>query len=386
MTWKDTIQMQAPTYTFEDKVYKWALGFRFRTYGEQNLKKLTKLARTKEKWEARKAIIREGILATAGLWPLPAKTPLNPVVHGRREYKGYAVENAFFESIPGFFVTGSLYSPVPLPRSVPVVLLPHGHFKLGRCEPDLQHLAATIARMGAYAFAYDMVGYNDSQQVKHDNPRAFQMQLWDSIRALDLVLGLPCADPSRVGASGASGGGTQAFMLAAVDDRVTATAPAVMVSSFFFGGCICESGMPIHKGKGYKTNNAEIAAMTAPRPQILVSTSTDWSRFEPVLEYPFIKKHYDLYGAGDKIEQFHIPGERHKYGPSKRAPVFDFFARHLRLLTDGIEKADGSWDMDGNVIETPEAMSVFTAAHPRPSSALQGDDAVIAAFAALAKK
>jgi dienelactone hydrolase len=378
--------MAKPTYTFEDKVYKWALGFRFRTYGEQNLRKLLKLARTKEKWEARKAIIREGILATAGLWPLPAKTPLNPVAHGRREYKGYAVENVFFESIPGFYVSGNLYSPLPLPKVVPVVLLPHGHFKLGRCEPDLQHLAATFARMGAYAFTYDMVGYNDSKQVAHENRRAFQMQLWDSIRALDFALALPGADPSRVGASGASGGGTQTFMLAAVDDRVTATAPVVMVASYFFGGCICESGMPVHKGKGYKTNNAEIAAMAAPRPQLLVSIGKDWSRFEPVLEYPYMQHHYGLYGATDKLEQFHIPDEKHNYGPTKRAPVFAFFAKHFQLATGGIKNVDGTWDTDGNVVEAEEAMAAFNTSHPRPANALQGDDAVIAAFSALNKK
>jgi hypothetical protein len=378
--------MVKPSYTFKDKIYKWGIAFHFRHYGEQNVKVLLKLASTKEMWEARKAIIRQGILSTAGLWPLPAKSPLQPVVHGRREYKGYAVENVFFESIPGFYVSGNLYSPLPTPKSVPVVLLPHGHFKHGRFEPDLQHLAATLARMGAYAFAYDMVGFNDSRQVAHENPRAFQMQLWDSIRALDFTLALPGADPSRVGVSGASGGGTQTFMLAAVDDRVTATAPVLMVASYFFGGCICESGMPIHKGEGYKTNNAEIAAMAAPRPQLLVSSGTDWSRFEPVLEYPFMQYHYGLYGATDKLEQFHILDEKHNYGPTKRAPVFAFFAKHLRLNAGAVKNADGTWDMAGNVVEPEETMAAFTIDHPRPGNALQGDDAVIAAFMALSKK
>ncbi|MEX2729276.1 MAG: alpha/beta hydrolase family protein [Candidatus Sigynarchaeum springense] len=377
--------MVQPRYTIADKAYKWALGFRFRSYGEQNLRKLLKLAPTRDAWEARKATIRQGILSTAGLWPPPAKSPLNPVIHSRREHGTYAVENVFFESIPGFYVSGNLYSPLDLPKSVAIVLLPHGHFKLGRFEPDLQHLAATMARMGAYAFAYDMVGYNDSTQVSHNNPRAFQMQLWNSIRSLDFALSLPRADPSRVGVSGASGGGTQAFMLAAIDDRVTISAPVVMVSSFFFGGCICESGMPIHKGAGYKTNNAEIAAMAAPRPQLIVSIGRDWSRFVPVLEYPFIRHHYELYGAADKLEQFHIPDEKHDYGPSKRAQVFAFFAKHLRLAIDGAKNADGTWDMASNIIETRETMAAFDSSHPRPANALQGNDAAIAAFTSLSK-
>ncbi|MBN2151896.1 MAG: acetylxylan esterase [Candidatus Lokiarchaeota archaeon] len=377
--------METPEYTIQDKFYKWALSFRFRAYGEQNLKKLLALAPTRDAWEARRATIRKGILSTAGLQPLPEKTPLHPVVHGRREYKRYAVENLFFESIPGFFVSGNLYSPVPVPPSVPVMLLPHGHHVLGRFKPDHQQLAATLARMGAYALTYDMVGWNESTQSSHKNPRGFQMQLWDSVRALDLALSLPGADPARVGASGSSGGGTQTFMLAAVDDRVKATAPVVMVSSFFFGGCTCESGLPIHKGENYKTNNAEIAAMAAPRPQLLVSVGHDWTRFQPVLEYPFMQHHYGLYGATGMLEQFHLHDEKHDYGPSKRAPVLEFFARHFHLETGGAKNEDGTWDETGNVVETGEAMAAFDTAHPRPTNALQGDDAVIAAFASLSK-
>src|SRR5438093_1564211 len=60
----------------------------------------------------RRAAMREGFLRGAKLWPLPEKTPLQPIIHGRRELDGYSVENVALETFPGFFCTGNLYKPV----------------------------------------------------------------------------------------------------------------------------------------------------------------------------------------------------------------------------------------------------------------------------------
>ncbi|MHC4484235.1 MAG: hypothetical protein ACYS4T_03365, partial [Planctomycetota bacterium] len=62
-------------------------------------------------WKARAKRIRKGILNGAELLPMPEKCPLNPIIHSKRKYKGYKVENVAFESLPGVFVTGSLYRP-----------------------------------------------------------------------------------------------------------------------------------------------------------------------------------------------------------------------------------------------------------------------------------
>jgi dipeptidyl aminopeptidase/acylaminoacyl peptidase len=84
-----------------------------------------------------------------------------------------------------------------------------------------------------------MVGQNDTNQVPHDWDDARQglwsigssmgMHLWDSIRAVDFVSSLPDVDPNRIGATGASGGGTQTFFLMAVDERIKAAAPVNMI-------------------------------------------------------------------------------------------------------------------------------------------------------------
>ena len=353
--------------------------------GESNLRHLVGFCRDLPAWQARAAILRAGILRAAQLAPLPKRTPLNVVTHDRRERRGYSVENVTLETLPGFFLAGNLYRPAaadPL-RKHPIVLIPQGHFAHDRFNPDNQQLAATFARMGALAFLYDMAGRGESTQVKHHHPQALTLQLWNSMRALDFLLGLPDADPSRVGMTGASGGGTQTFLCAAVDERVTVSAPVVMVSSWVYGGCECESGLPIHRGPGYASNNAEIAALAAPRPQIIISCGADWTRTVPTLEFPYIRSIYRLFGRGDNVRNVHLATEGHDYGPSKRQAVYAFFAEHLRLAREGVGRPAGRFDEAPNTVEPDEDLHAIDAAHPLPARALHGWDAVKTALDAL---
>ena len=66
---------------------------------------------TRDAWNARAENVRRRILVSQGLWPMPTRTPLNAVIHGRIEREDYTIEKVYFESAPGFFVTGNLYRP-----------------------------------------------------------------------------------------------------------------------------------------------------------------------------------------------------------------------------------------------------------------------------------
>jgi len=344
-------------------------------------------------WKTRAEHIRECILLGAELWPLPEKRPLNPIINSRREHEGYSVENLAFESLPGVFVTGNLYRPTRGDGPFAGILCPHGHWgkpdDYGRFRPDMQKRCATLARMGAVVFAYDMVGYGDSKNAgfDHRRPKVLKLQLWNSIRAVDYLTSRKDVDPGRIGVTGASGGGTQSFLLTAVDDRIAVSVPTVMVSAHFFGGCDCESGMPIHKSgsekrpgsypalPGHETNNADIAALAAPRPQLLISDGQDWTKNTPEVEFPYIRNVYRLYGAQDKVEYVHLPDEGHDYGLSKRLGAYRFLAKHLGLRLARVSRPDGSIDESFVVIEDKDGLYVFNDEHPRPEHAVSGDAA-----------
>ncbi|XWW45356.1 acetylxylan esterase [Fibrella sp. USSR17] len=349
---------------------------------EEGARRLAETAQTyltRAAWEKRAKLLRSGLTDGMELPARPDFAPLKPVRHSLRQLDGYTVENVAFESVPGYFVTGNLYRPVGLSGKRPAVLSQHGHAKLldARFQESAQQRCATLARMGAVVFAYDMVGYGDSKQSEHKLPKALKLQALNGIRALDFLVSLPDVDPSRIGVTGESGGGTQAFMLAALDRRVAVAVPVVMVSAHFFGGCTCESGMPVHKRPTHETSNAELTALIAPRPLLLISDGKDWTKNTPVVEYPFLQHVYRLYGAENRVANVHLPDEGHDYGLSKRVAAYQFLATHLGLDLSRVLK-EGIPDESRNTVLDATALQVFTAGHPRPAHAAMGDEAVSA--------
>jgi hypothetical protein len=345
-------------------------------------------------WRLRAERVRRQVRVAAGLWPEPPAAPLNAVVHGKIDRGDYTVERVFFQSYPGFYVTGSLYRPVGRCEGRrPAVLSPHGHWQNGRfyergekealeqiaagkeaalpgARYPLQARCAQLARMGCVVFHYDMVGNADSKQIGHAAgfgdleaelrlQSAFGLQTYNSLRALDFLAGLPDVDPERIGVTGASGGGTQTFILCALDERPAAAFPAVMVSTAMQGGCVCENASHLRVGTG----NVELAALAAPRPYAMTGAN-DWTLEIEAKGLPELKALWRLYGAEDWVAAWCFPTFEHNYNQVSRELMYDWFNRHLGL------------GLPSPVVEQPfepvppAELSVFDDEHPRPSDAV----------------
>ncbi|MEX2591761.1 MAG: acetylxylan esterase [Anditalea sp.] len=350
--------------------------------GKAFLQQMQQKYTTSEEWKSRAEQIRQQILKGAGLEQYPKKNPLNPIVGEKRVYDGYQVQNVAFESLPGVYVTGSLYMPTEINGKIPGILSPHGHWTqpgdVGRYRPDAQKRFAAMARMGAMVWAYDAVGYGQMEEFgwKHQHPEALKLQLWNSVRGIDFLLSMG-ADSTRIAATGASGGGTQTFLVTAIDERVTVSAPVVMVSAHFFGGCVCESGMPIHKSENFQTNNVEIAALAAPRPMLLVSNGNDWTLNNPTVEYPHSQYIYSLFGQSNLVENVHLPEDHHGYDDNKRIAVYPFLAKHLGLDISKALNADGTLNEEMIIVEDQQMLYPFDEKNPFPAMAIKTNDEVV---------
>jgi dienelactone hydrolase len=316
-------------------------------------------------WRDRAMQLRQQMLVALGLCPMPPKTPLNPRIYDKLQRDGYTIEKVVLETMPGFTLSGNLYCPVGKTARVPGLLCPHGHWQDGRVNVDVQHRCIRWAKLGCVVFMYDMVGYNDSKPFTHaflnDHLRRWgfslaTLQTWNSIRALDWLSSLPNVDSARLGCTGESGGGTQTFLLTALDSRIEVAAPVVMVSDSFQGGCVCENAAGLRLG----TDNVEIAALCAPRPMILVGASGDWTAKTMTRAFPTIRGVYSLIGSVDRIEAsvFNFP---HNYNQTSRNAVYAFMGRWLLGLGDPSSTREGQQQT-----EKPEALWTFDCGHPAP--------------------
>ena len=299
--------------------------------------------KTLAEWEARRTYLRKQILSAAGLLPMPPKNDLHPQIFGRIENRDYSIEKVLIETLPGYYLGGNLYRPLkPAPAGgFPAVVSPHGHWNYGRLEhttiASVPARAINLARQGYVVFAYDQVGYNDTIQTPHDfgGPKedlwAFNpltLQFWNGIRAVDFLESLPGVNRDMIGATGASGGATQTFLLEAVDDRIKFSAPANMISAIMQGGSMCENAPNLR----VDTFNVEIGAMMAPRPMLMVSATGDWTKNNPTEEFPAIRAIYALYDKAANVENLHQDAP-HNYNQPNREAMYRFFGKHV--LDDG---------------------------------------------------
>lgn len=298
---------------------------------------------TKSEWIEKVEALRQQIRVANGLLPEHESTPLNAQIFGRIEREDYTVEKVYFEAFPGFFTTGNLYRPIGKSGPFPGIVNPHGHWGRGRIEDiergSIPARCINFAKQGYVAFAYDMIGYNDSEkQIEHRfggdkealwGLSAMALQLQNGIRSIDFLQSLPDVDKELIGCTGASGGASQTFILTAVDERIKVSAPVNMISVSMQGGCVCENAPNLR----LDVSNLEIGALMAPRPLLLVSCTGDWTKTTPTVEFPAIRSIYEFFDAEDKVHEIQVDAD-HNYNKESREAVYDWFAKWLLGAVD----------------------------------------------------
>ncbi|HEU0010063.1 MAG TPA: acetylxylan esterase [Verrucomicrobiae bacterium] len=364
---------------------------------------------SRAEWEKRAERVRRQILVSQGLWPMPTKTPLNAVIHGRIDRAEYTVEKVYFESAPGFFVTGNLYRPKNAQGKSPGVLFAHGHWANARLSESgdaellreiatgeerfeeggrsrFQSMCVQLARMGCVVWQWDMLGNSDAQQLSAELVHGFKkqrpemnttenwglfspqaeahlqsamgLQTWNAIRSLDFLLSLPEVDPERIACTGASGGGTQTFILSAIDPRVKLAFPAVMVSTAMQGGCTCENASLLRVGTG----NIEFAGLFAPKP-LGMTTANDWTKEMVTKGFPELKQLYTLLGAPNNVTLHRGEHFPHNYNAVSRSAFYGVLNRHFKLgFKEPVIERDYSR-------LKPDELTVWDAQHPAPKAA-----------------
>ena len=363
---------------------------------------------SKAAWAKRAERVRRQILVSQGLWPMPGREPLNAVIHGRIDRGDYTVEKVYFESAPGFFVTGNLYRPKKTSGKAPAVMFAHGHWKDARLSEAtdaelrgeiatgqerfeaggrsrFQSMCVQLARMGCVVWQWDMLSDSDAVQFSRELVHGFSRQrpemnsaedwglfspqaeahlqsvmglhTWNAIRSLDFLLSLPEVDESRIAITGASGGGTQTMLLAAIDPRVTLSFPAVMVSTAMQGGCTCENAslLRVHTG------NVEFAGLFAPKPQGM-TTANDWTKEMSTKGFPELKQLYALLGAPNNVmlqRGEHFP---HNYNAVSRMAFYGWLNKHFKLGAK-----EPVLEQDYQPLTRAE-LSVWDAEHPAPKA------------------
>ncbi len=283
-------------------------------------------------WERRRIWVRMAVLRDIGLDPMPPKLPLDARIVSTLRRRGYTVNRIYFRILPGCYGSGWLYLPGGIQGKAPAVLNPHGHWPGGALHPVCQSRMIALAKKGYVALMTDSIHAADFET----GMTPIGLMTLQNIRALDYLCSRRDVDASRLGVTGASGGGQQTMYVMGVDDRPVVAVPVVMACYFArilhpdWAHCWCNHA----PGIAADTDMTEFLSVFAPKPALFISSSKDWTYRFPYDEYKQVRKVWALYGKASDTACI-ISDVPHGYGRPRREAMYRFMNTHL-----GVEDPD----------------------------------------------
>jgi len=303
-------------------------------------------------WKAKRAEARRQLQEMLGLWPMPERTDLKPIVTGRLTNDEFTVEKICFQASPDLYCTASLFLPRHLTNPAPAILYECGHVRVATNGVSYGNKAfyqvdgAWYARNGYVCLVLDTLLAGEIQGIHTGtrnnglwwwNSRGYTpagVEAWFGIRALDYLGTRPEVDTNRFGITGHSGGGAYTWMITALDDRIKCAAPLAGMAdgqSHMLDGVIdshCDCNFFINL---YRWDFPQVAALAAPRPLLIGGTDADTLFHLPVTLriYDQVRRLYDFYEASNQLGLVIAPGP-HDETPELQVGVMRWFNRHLK--------------------------------------------------------
>jgi dienelactone hydrolase len=290
-----------------------------------------------------------------GVNRLPWPPALQSKVVGTLHRPGYRIEKVIYETMPGMKVPAHLYVPEGVDKPAPAILFYNGHWwPDSKSRPDFQAFCINMARLGFVVLSFDPFGQGERGVSSRDHRRTEALLLGVAQQGfaehetrckLQYLLARPEVDPKRVGMTGASGGGYNTWITAALDDRIAAAVPVVGTSEFAEQIHVCRPLDWYHAAEHCHfvpgliryANNHELLAMAAPKPILIIAASQDQSfplaGVREVAAYG--RALYESYRDGDKIGLVVDESEGHGYQRRKREAAYGWFLRWLAERGDG---------------------------------------------------
>lgn len=309
---------------------------------------------TQEQWMQRQQEVKQKIWGVVG--GFPDKTPLNAKVTGKVIKEDYTVENVIYESVPGFYVTASLFIPGNLDQPAPAILFCTGHSGIAYRRPLYQQPLLNLVKKGFIVLAFDPIGQGErlqyydaekeesiigsstkehsypSPQVSLIGQSVARYFIWDGIRGIDYLISRDEVDANRIGVHGLSGGGTQTAYISALDDRVVASAPAGYITSYrrlLESIGVQDGEQNFYRGLLKQIDHADYIEARAPKPTLIMATTNDFFSIQGVREtYEELKSVYQVFDKPDHI-QLVEDDYGHGYTKKSRETMYAFFQKYL---------------------------------------------------------